>query len=64
VTCANFLGPLFTDWVSGCYVIVVVLVSPRFIVFWLWQGGGGRCACPLVLRSLLLLSVLGRLRLV
>ena len=30
VTCANFLGPLFTDWTSGCYVRCGCIGSPAF----------------------------------
>ena len=43
--------------------VVVVLVL-LFISFLVDEVGMGACACPLVLCSLLLLSILGRLRLV
>ena len=62
-----FLGPLFTDWASGCYVRCGCIGSPAFY----FSGGLGwgcvcvvGCAYPLVLCSLLLLSVFDRLRLV
>ena len=42
-------------------VVVLVLLLFSFPVVGVWVGG---CACPLVLCSLLLLSVLHRLRLV
>jgi len=47
-----FLGPLFTDWASGCYVRCGCIGSPAFQ----FSGGWGGAACPLVLCSLLLLS--------
>jgi len=59
VLACYFLGPLFTDWAPGCFVRCGCIGSPvsSFPV----DGGG---VCPLVLCSLLLLSVLDRLRLV
>ena len=55
-----FLGPLFTDWAPGCYVRCACIGSPVFS--FPVDGSGG--VCPLVLCSLLLLSVLDRLRLI
>ena len=55
-----FLGPLFSDCVSGCYVRCGCIGSTVFSFPVDWGGGGG--ASPLVLCSLLLLSVLDRLR--
>ena len=54
-----FLGPLFTDWAPVCYVRSGCIGSP---VFSFPVEGGW--FCPLVLCSLLLLSVLDRLCLV
>ena len=54
-----FQGPLFTDWVTDCYVRCGCIGSP---VFSFPVDGEG--FCPLVFCSLLLLSVLDRLRLV
>ena len=60
-----FLGPLFTDWASGCCVRCGCIASSVFSFPMDGGGGGvGGGACPLVLCSLLLLSVLDRLSLV
>jgi len=53
--CCSLIGLL----VVMSVVVVLVLLFISFPV-----DGVGRCACPLVLCSLLLLSVLDRLRLV
>ena len=58
-----FLGPLFTDWVPGCYVRCGCISSPVFS-FPMDGGWGWGGFCPLVLCSLLLFSLLDRLRLV
>jgi len=61
VTCAiSWRRSLIRLLVVTSVVVVLVL----FISFPLEGVGVGRCSCPLVLCSLLLLSVLDRLRLV
>ena len=57
VLACYFLGPSFTDWATDCYVPYGCIGSPEFSfpVDGGQEGGG----CPLVLHSLLLISVFG-----
>jgi len=63
VTCAISWGRCSLIRLLVVMSVVVVLVL-LFISFLVDGWGVGRCSCPLVLCSLLLLSVLDRLRLV
>ena len=50
-----FVGPMFTDWAPGCHVRCGCIGSTVLVSWWIGEGG----VCPIVLCSLLLLSVFG-----